>query len=303
MILATDMVCHFTLKDNIQILHEKIDELKQHSQVKKVLLSMGNKSEKRKLKPLFPQQNPFDYFQQHFFCNAAQPEPPEFISTTTNSHLLNQKERLMMCKILIHAADISNPCRPWTVFHQQSRLVCVEFFRQGDIEESMGLPISPNMNRKEANPSSINVGFIDYIVQPYFEALSLLFPKSKELLVHCAKNRGEWLKLSTENIDIFGNKLLPIEVAMGGSIKQVTIAAGTVEIPGKFEKVIRNKLRRCQSYNPSWILSTDNHLKIRRKSEEISLLYQRTKSPIGRRKSDASTYMSQPKMVSFSDYK
>lgn len=304
MILATDMVCHFTLKDNINILHEKIDNLKEQMQVHEAFQNTITlaKQDHRPLKPIFPEEkgpNPFCHFSDNYFHTDAIPA----LSHTHPDLLLNGEERLMMCKILIHAADISNPCRPWPVFHQQSSLVCVEFFRQGEEERRLGLPVSPNMDRSEANPSTINVGFIDFIVQPYFEALALLFPKSKELVVQCTKNREEWLKLSSEhNIEL---KLLPIEMALSGPMTQVTIAAGTVQIPDKFEKDIRNKLRR-QSMKPTSHWLSHDRLKSRRKSEEISLLHHRSHlSSItkARRKSDESSlYLNQPKMVSLSGY-
>ena len=164
MILATDMVCHFTLEENISALRHKVK---------------GTKVKQRttmKLKPLWDRTTtkitPFDYFEKLYFAETT--------TTTTiieSKSLLDATERLMLCKILIHAADISNPCRPWKVFNQLSRLVCIEFFRQGQEEERMGLEISPNMDPRKANPSTINVGFIDFIVQPYFETLSHLFPK------------------------------------------------------------------------------------------------------------------------------
>lgn len=309
MILATDMACHFTLKDNIHILKENIDHFKQQIEVKEAFqntISIDVAASERKLKPLFPKKaDPFNYFEDHYF--HTQNKSPTCKHWDKKESILNPQERSMMCKILIHAADISNPCRPWPVFHQQSSLVCVEFFRQGEEELRLGLPVSSNMNPREANPSTINVGFIDFIVQPYFEALSSLFPKSKELLTQCAINRQEWLKLSSEQIDIFGNKLLPIEMTLGGPTTEVTIAAGTVQIPGPFEIDIRNKLNcRRQSLQPTWIsLKGHDHLKLRRKSEEISLLNHRNLASItkGRRKSDELSFsINQPKMVSLLGY-
>ncbi|KAG2210493.1 hypothetical protein INT47_002435 [Mucor saturninus] len=315
MILATDMVCHFTLKDNISILHEKIDNLKEQMQVSEAFQNtVSIAKQERTLLPIFPEEkgpNPFNYFAENYFHTDKVP-----CLAHGEKVLLGGEERLMMCKILIHAADISNPCRPWPVFYQQSSLVCVEFFRQGEEELRLGLPVSPNMNPSEANPSSINVGFIDFIVQPYFEALASLFPKSKELVVQCGQNKKEWLKLSSQRLDILRNTLMPIEVALGPMcpIHHVTNAAGTVQIPDKFGKDIRNKLRR-QSLKPTttgtnWLVAVDEkkRLKLRRKSEEISLLHHRNPRSISsitksRRKSDeTSVYLNHPKMVSLSGY-
>lgn len=213
-ILATDMLCHFKLQDNISILRETIESSKESSQISKVFANtIFVDKQKQELKPLFPaedESNPFAYFKKHYFNDiVSQP-----LSTITNTGIgaLDWQERLMLSKILIHAADISNPCRPWPIFHQLSMLVCTEFFRQGEEEHQLGLPISSNMNRHQANPSSVNVGFIDFVAQPYFETLSALFPKCKTLATQCSRNREECLKLTTENVDIFGNRLVPVDV-------------------------------------------------------------------------------------------
>lgn len=334
MILATDMVCHFTLKDNIAILHDKIKSSTQMQQLFQNTVSIEST-----LKPLFNECNdPFEYFKSNHFSQTTTTVATAATATTTattttttttttppadNTTILDKNERLMMCNILIHAADVSNPCRPWSVFHQQSRLVCVEFFRQGEQELSLGLPVSPNMDQKIANPSKINVGFIDFIVHPYFEALSQLYPKSAELVDACTKNRQEWLDLATETIhDVHG--IPSIKTTLGTfppPATTMTIAAGTVQIPDAIMQE-RAKLllafKRSVSLNnvpqhPQQQLLTPPLLPTkRRKSEEVASfgvlrqIHHTRSSSISkkRRKSEElSLYMlNQPKMVSFSKW-
>lgn len=315
MILATDMVCHFTLKDNIAILHDKIKSSSQMQQLFQNTVSIVST-----LKPLFDACNdPFEYFKTNHFSQATA-STPSTTTATANTAVLDKNERLMMCNILIHAADISNPCRPWSVFHQQSRLVCVEFFRQGELELSLGLAVSPNMDQKIANPSKINVGFIDFIVHPYFEALSELYPKSIELVDVCIKNRQEWLDLATETIhDVHG--IPSIKTTLGtfpSPSTTMTIAAGTVQIPDAIMQE-RAKLllafKRSASLNsvpqqqPQQLLTPPLMPAKRRKSEEVASfgmlrqIHHTQSSSISkkRRKSEElSLYMlNQPKMVSF----
>ncbi|CEP15577.1 hypothetical protein [Parasitella parasitica] len=297
MILATDMVCHFTLKDNIAILHDRIRGSSHLQHLKSAL------------KPPFSEHDdPFKYFKQKHFNQAM-------LTTTCavpDAAVLHKKERLMMCNILLHAADVSNPCRPWPVFYQQSRLVCVEFFRQGEKELSLGLPVSPNMDQKIANPSKINVGFIDFIVNPYFEALSELFPKCVELVHACTRNRQKWLDLATETIgDVHG--IPSVETTLGTF--PMTIAAGTVQIPDSVVQE-RNRLllalkRSASSNNVPQFLAAPLMPAKRRKSEEVGSvgmlrqIHHTRSSSItkNRRKSEElSTYMlNQPKIVSFFD--
>ncbi|KAL9554632.1 hypothetical protein PS6_003314 [Mucor atramentarius] len=318
MILATDMVCHFTLKDNIAILHDKIKSSSQMQQLFQSTVSIEST-----LKPLFNACNdPFEYFKSNHFSQSTT-TIAACTKTTADTTVLDKNERLMMCNILIHAADVSNPCRPWSVFHQQSRLVCVEFFRQGEQELSLGLPVSPNMDQKIANPSKINVGFIDFIVHPYFEALSELYPKSIELVDACTKNRQEWLDLATETInDVHG--IPSIKTTLGTfppaatSSTTMTIAAGTVQIP---DSVVQERTKLLLAFKRSASLNNVPQQQAqqlltpplmptkRRKSEEVASLgmlrqihHSRTSSiSKKRRKSEElSLYMlNQPKMVSF----
>lgn len=43
-----------------------------------------------------------------------------------------------------------------------------EFFKQGDLERSLGLPISPQMDRATTSVPMAQVNFIDFIVAPLY---------------------------------------------------------------------------------------------------------------------------------------
>ena len=48
----------------------------------------------------------------------------------------------MPFQVAIKSADISNPCRPWKICRVWCENIMEEFFRQGDLERSLNLPIS-----------------------------------------------------------------------------------------------------------------------------------------------------------------
>ncbi|KAF9112832.1 hypothetical protein BGX27_002711 [Mortierella sp. AM989] len=108
---------------------------------------------------------------------------------------LTPEQRQNLCNCLLHAADISNAVKPWTVCKRWSDLVVQEFFRQGDIEKAQGLPVSPNMDRDQHNQSQISLGFGDFVVQPYFEALIELLPEASPILTSLTSNRSQWVAL------------------------------------------------------------------------------------------------------------
>ncbi|OAD05767.1 hypothetical protein MUCCIDRAFT_118892, partial [Mucor lusitanicus CBS 277.49] len=104
----------------------------------------------------------------------------------------NPQQRLILCQIILHAADISNALRPWPICLSWSNLVCEEFFLQGDAEQEHGLKVSPNMDRNQVSQTTIGLQFGDFVVSPYFEIFAALFPKADELLKELAANRVQW---------------------------------------------------------------------------------------------------------------
>ena len=117
---------------------------------------------------------------------------------------LNVQQRQQLCNCLLHAADISNAVKPWTICKRWSDLVVQEFFRQGDIEKAQGLPVSPNMDRGQHNQPQISLGFGDFVVQPYFEVLAELLPRAIPVLDSLSSNREQWLALQKTSQQ-FGN--------------------------------------------------------------------------------------------------
>ncbi|KAF9354318.1 hypothetical protein BGX26_007847 [Mortierella sp. AD094] len=132
----------------------------------------------------------------------ASPQSIESLSISPAD--LTPEQRQNLCNCLLHAADISNAVKPWTVCKRWSDLVVQEFFRQGDIEKAQGLPVSPNMDRDQQNQSKISLGFGDFVVQPYFEALVELLPEASPVLTSLANNRTQWVALQKSSNE-FGN--------------------------------------------------------------------------------------------------
>ena len=61
---------------------------------------------------------------------------------------------------------------------------------QGDLERLNRLPQSPNMNREIHNQPQISLGFIDFVVRPFLEALRLILPGADKMLQILVENRA-----------------------------------------------------------------------------------------------------------------
>ncbi|XP_077282259.1 uncharacterized protein LOC143908466 isoform X2 [Temnothorax americanus] len=78
------------------------------------------------------------------------------------------EDRHFILQIALKCADISNPCRPWDISRKWSYKVCEEFFRQGDYERRLNLPVTPLCNRHTTSIPKIQAGFFKHVVTPLY---------------------------------------------------------------------------------------------------------------------------------------
>jgi hypothetical protein len=76
-------------------------------------------------------------------------------------------------KAILHAADISNPLRPWPGALASAERVHAEFQHQAAQERQQDLPVAPHMEASDpAVWARMEVEFIDYVVGPLWSRLS-----------------------------------------------------------------------------------------------------------------------------------
>eukprot|EP00741_Cyanophora_paradoxa_P002104 tig00000551_g2040.t1 len=107
----------------------------------------------------------------------------------------NKKHRRALINTLLHAADISNPIKPWSLSKRWSLLVMDEFFEQGDEERRRGLPVTPFMDRRTACEARVTLNFIDFVAAPLFTALENFLPEVRRCYRQLLENRGRWVEI------------------------------------------------------------------------------------------------------------
>jgi len=85
--------------------------------------------------------------------------------------------RIEILTFIIHLADISNPSKEKKMATVWTDRILDEWFRQGDLEESMGLPFSPLCDRQTTHRAKSQIGFINFVVLPSYELLGRLIPR------------------------------------------------------------------------------------------------------------------------------
>ncbi|XP_020283461.1 dual 3',5'-cyclic-AMP and -GMP phosphodiesterase 11 isoform X2 [Pseudomyrmex gracilis] len=106
--------------------------------------------------------------------------------------------RELLRGMLMTVCDLAAITKPWEIEKRVAELVSNEFFQQGDMERRK-LNITPIdiMNReKEDQLPMMQVGFIDSICLPIYEAFAHLSDKLVPLLDGVKENKQHWLELA-----------------------------------------------------------------------------------------------------------
>ncbi|EGR29338.1 hypothetical protein IMG5_158060 [Ichthyophthirius multifiliis] len=111
------------------------------------------------------------------------------------------KDKDICMNALLHAADISNPYKPWDICKVWTQKVMQEFWNQGDEEKERNLPVSYLCDRYTTNTAKCQIGFIDFVVFPLYDTINKFIPKLD--LGNFALNKKKW----TELIDFYEEDL------------------------------------------------------------------------------------------------
>ncbi|VVC41339.1 Hypothetical protein CINCED_3A021436 [Cinara cedri] len=105
--------------------------------------------------------------------------------------------RHFILQIALKCADISNPCRPWDVSRKWSLKVCDEFFRQGDYERQLGLPVTDICDRYNNTVPKIQTVFFKFMVLPLFNLWHKFLDTklSHSMMENLRKNQQQWEEL------------------------------------------------------------------------------------------------------------
>ena len=107
----------------------------------------------------------------------------------------NDKSRLLLSKVIIHSADISNPVIfDFAVVYQWATMVCEEFHAQTIKEREAGLPVTAFLEgvTEDVKKAKLQLSFYDYIVLPWYEAVAGVIPKIRLVYANIEQNRRKW---------------------------------------------------------------------------------------------------------------
>ena len=105
----------------------------------------------------------------------------------------------IVLNLLIHSADISNPCKSASITRIWVDLLFMEYFEQGDLERKNNIPFTMFCDRKTTNINKCQYGFVRYIVKPTFECLLCISPEVESYFKNILENEKRYEKLVNDD--------------------------------------------------------------------------------------------------------
>jgi hypothetical protein len=103
------------------------------------------------------------------------------------------EDQKVLCKILLHAADLSTPTRPFRITRQWSSRICEEMNKQADAEAKLGLEVAPYMRTSsDAVMAKNESNFTSALVVPMWDCLVLLYPQYAAVRAALDKTLDSW---------------------------------------------------------------------------------------------------------------
>jgi hypothetical protein len=105
----------------------------------------------------------------------------------------SQLDRDLLMEVIVHTVDLGHSTYSWPQECRWARLVATEFQAQVDRERAAGVPPTVFMEcTGEAHLGKGQLGFIDYVVKPIYQAVAERVPEMKVALENCNTNRQNW---------------------------------------------------------------------------------------------------------------
>ncbi|XP_066448761.1 high affinity cAMP-specific and IBMX-insensitive 3',5'-cyclic phosphodiesterase 8A isoform X2 [Eleutherodactylus coqui] len=119
---------------------------------------------------------------------------------TVRNILTSPENRILIKRMLIKCADISNPCRALEQCIEWAGRISEEYFAQTDEEKRQGLPVvMPVFDRNTCSIPKSQISFVDYFITDMFDAWDA-FADLPNLMQHLDNNFKYWKSLDERQL-------------------------------------------------------------------------------------------------------
>ncbi|XP_037960082.1 dual 3',5'-cyclic-AMP and -GMP phosphodiesterase 11 isoform X2 [Teleopsis dalmanni] len=175
------------------------------------------------------------------------------------SYWVADEPRALLRAMSMTVCDLSAITKPWEIEKRVADLVSSEFFEQGDMEKQE-LNITPIdiMNReKEDELPMMQVGFIESICLPIYEAFAHLSDKLEPLVEGVRDNREHWIALAQE---VQNKSILPNnddETIADETLNSVSLSETNTEVATKVS-ALETQEQFVDTINMNNVAATEN---------------------------------------------
>ena len=137
---------------------------------------------------------------RNLFClnrDAAEARRPSLSDGSAPGARANRR---FFIDMFVHAADVSNSCKPWNASRSWSLLIQDEFYQQGDRERDEGMPVAAMFDRNKNSFAVGQLNFSEHLVMPLFSVLADIFPPVETLCKNALSNMEEWAKIREKEV-------------------------------------------------------------------------------------------------------
>jgi hypothetical protein len=97
-----------------------------------------------------------------------------------------------LLSIGIHVADISSASKKLPQALEWAHRIHDEFWKQGDKERELGIPVTAVMDRNRPNFAKSQMAFVNMVVDPLYRIWINLVPQTSTILYHQDRNLQYW---------------------------------------------------------------------------------------------------------------
>ncbi|XP_011158755.1 high affinity cAMP-specific and IBMX-insensitive 3',5'-cyclic phosphodiesterase 8 isoform X4 [Solenopsis invicta] len=116
------------------------------------------------------------------------------------SVLLQPDNIILVKRMMIKCADVSNPTRPLRSCIEWARRIAEEYFNQTDEEKKLKMPVvMPMFDRMTCSIPKSQIGFVDYIINDMIEAWDV-FIDMPEIVGYMRHNYEKWKEYNEQGI-------------------------------------------------------------------------------------------------------
>jgi hypothetical protein len=114
---------------------------------------------------------------------------------------IKAEDKMLAMQVLMKCADTSNVIKPFGIAKKWAMRISEEFFLQGDLERVYGIDLTPMYDREKQRRVSLQKGFIDVVIAPFYRSVVRVLPQLTEAFKQLDANRNIWNEYDDERLE------------------------------------------------------------------------------------------------------